>query len=108
MAAWATIQLARSLAEQGDLEQSGRLLGAGIGFLETAGAGRDWMDEACEAAVYKILHDQLEAETVEALLDEGHNLGLEDAVHSVLSDSTGGAEIRQERSAGLATHRQRS
>jgi hypothetical protein len=101
------IQLARSLAGQGDLEQSGRLLGAGIGFLETAGAGRDWMDEACEAAVYKILHDQLEAETVGALLDEGRNLALEDAVHRVLSDSTAEADVRQERSAGLASHPRR-
>ena len=96
MAAWSTIQLAWSLAGQGELEQSGRLLGAGTGFLETAGAGRQWMDDACEAAVYKLLHDQLGAETLGALLDEGRNLALEDAVHSVLSGSTAGAHVPQE------------
>ena len=82
MAAWATLELAWSLAGKGELEQSGRLLGAGNGFLETAGAGRQWMDEACDTAVRTILHDQLEPETVAALLDEGRNLALEDAVHS--------------------------
>ena len=79
VAAWATLELAWPLAGQGELEQSGRLLGAGTGFLETAGAGRHWMDEACEQAVRTILHDQLEPETVAALLDEGRNLALEDA-----------------------------
>ncbi len=89
MAAWATIAIAWPLAEQGELEQSGRLLGAGIGFLDTAGAGGDWMDEASEEATLKVLHDQLEPETVRALLDEGRNLALEDAIHSVLSRSRG-------------------
>ncbi len=96
MAAWATIQLAWSLAGQGELEQSGRLLGAGVGFLETAGAGRGWMDEAAEAATYKILHDQLEAKTVDALLDDGRKLALDDAVHTALSGSTAEADARQQ------------
>ncbi len=99
MAAWATIGIAWPLAEQGELERSGRLLGAGIGFLETAGAGRDWMDEACEAAVLNILHDQLEPETVQALLAEGRNLALEDAIDGLLGGSKAATGERQERSA---------
>jgi predicted ATPase len=79
-AASAAIHIAWPLAEQGELRQSSRLLGAGLAFLETSGADRDWMDEACEAAVRRILTDSLDPETANALLDEGLALSLEEAV----------------------------
>jgi len=81
-AAWAAVEIAWPLAEQGELRDSARLLGAGLAFLEAAGADREWTDTACEAAVRKILNDTLNSETVEALVDEGRNLPLEQLARS--------------------------
>ena len=67
-AAWAAVELAWPLAEQGRLEASARLLGAGIEFLERAGAKRDWMSRASERSTRAILFDRLDAESVKALV----------------------------------------
>jgi tetratricopeptide (TPR) repeat protein len=83
-AAWAAIEMAWPLAERGELRSSAMLLGAGLAFLEAAGADREWTDTACEAAVRKILNAALNLETVEALLDEGRNLSLEQLARSPL------------------------
>jgi predicted ATPase/DNA-binding SARP family transcriptional activator len=84
-AAWAAIEIAWPLAEQGELRQSARLLGAGLAFLEAAGADREWTDAVCEAAVRKILNDNLNPETVQAYLDEGRSLPLEHALFDALA-----------------------
>jgi hypothetical protein len=79
-AAYAAIEIAWPLAEQGELRRSARLLGAGLAFLDTAGVDREWGDTACEAAVLKILNDNLDPDTAQALLDEGRSVPLEQAV----------------------------
>lgn len=82
-AAWAAIELARPLAEQGMLQASARLLGAGVEFLERTGAKRDWMTRASERITRTILCDQLDAGTVEALLDDGRGTSVETAAAHV-------------------------
>jgi predicted ATPase/DNA-binding SARP family transcriptional activator len=78
-AAWAAIELAWPLAEQGMLEPSARLLGAGIEFLEHTGAKRDWMSRASERTTRTILFEHLDAESVEALVNEGRGTSVETA-----------------------------
>ena len=78
-AAWAAVELAWPLAEQGMLEASARLLGAGIEFLEHAGAKRDWMSRASERTTRTILFKQLDAESVKALVGEGRGTSVEAA-----------------------------
>ena len=85
--AFAAIHMSWALAEQGRLRWSARLIGAGLGFLQTAGATTQWMDDACEAAVSDILHRELDADTVEALLAEGRDRALEAVVRDALNDS---------------------
>jgi hypothetical protein len=82
--AWAAVGLAWPIAEEGRLEQAGRLLGAGIGFLDAAGAGRDWMDEVCEEKVRQILRGHVGEVRAQALLDEGHGVPLEQAAREAL------------------------
>ena len=89
------IAMAWPLAQQGRLQLSAQLLGAGLGFLHTAGAVTEWMDDSTEAGVLNILHSQLDAENVEALLVEGRDRGLEAVVREALNDSRRGREIAQ-------------
>jgi len=84
--AFAAIAMAWPLAQQSRLRLSAHLLGAGLGFVHTAGAVTQWMDDASEAAVLNILHRQLDAEHVDALLEAGRNLALEELVRDALSD----------------------
>ena len=103
--AWAAIGLARPVAAQGQLQAAGRLLGAALTSLETAGAGKDWMDEACERAVREMLRERLGEETEQALLDEGRGMPLAQAARvvfdelarprSVRADSRDGAPSEQ-------------
>ena len=95
VAAFAAIGMAWPLAEQGQLEWSAHLLGAGLGFLQTAGAVTQWMHDECEAAVSNILHSQLDAENVEALLVEGRDRGLEAVANEALKASRRGREFAQ-------------
>jgi len=78
--AWGAFELAWELGEQGELEASGRLLGAAAGFLDTAGAKRDWFIEACEAAMTTLLHKRLDGITAQSLIERGRSISLEDAV----------------------------
>ncbi len=93
--AFAAIALAWPLAQQGRLEFSARLLGAGLGFLQTAGLTPQWMDDASKAAVLDILHSQLDGETVEALIAEGRDRGLEVVASEALNDSGRRQEFAQ-------------
>jgi predicted ATPase/DNA-binding SARP family transcriptional activator len=90
-AAWAAIEMAWPLAERGELRSSAMLLGAGLAFLEAAGADREWTDTACEEAVRKILNATLNPATVEELLHEGRNLPFEQLAHSPLGARGGEA-----------------
>jgi predicted ATPase/DNA-binding SARP family transcriptional activator len=84
--AWAAIALAWPLAEQGQLERAGQLLGAALAFLETAGAGKDWMDEVGERAVREILRERLGAQAAQTLLEEGRHVPLERAARNAIDD----------------------
>ena len=87
-AAWAAIAVAWPLAEQRQLERSAQLLGAALAFLDTAGAGRDWMDDVCKDAVREILRNELGEHTAQALLDKGGTLPLEQAARDALDEPT--------------------
>jgi predicted ATPase len=84
--AWAAIGLARPVAAQGQPQQAGRLLGAALAALETAGAGKDWMDEASERAVREVLRERFGEEAEQALLDEGRDIPLEQAAAEVFDE----------------------
>jgi hypothetical protein len=101
--AWATIGSAALLAKQNQLERSGRLLGAGLAFLDTTGAGRDWMIETWEGAIYAILANQLGNETTQALVNQGRNLPLDEAARIALD-----ALAAQTDSHAPLIHRQRA
>lgn len=90
--AWAAHELAWPLAEWGDLTRSAHLLAAASEFITHVGARRDWTDEQCERAVRKILHERLDAESVQALFDEGRTTSLDEVIRGVLSDSRLGGE----------------
>ena len=83
----APVGVAWTLAKQGRHGPAGRLLGAALGFHEKAGAHVPWDFEVCEERTCKILRDHLDEQTVEALLDEGRNTPLEEAVRDALSES---------------------
>ena len=87
LVAFAEIGMAWPVAEQNRLRSSAHLLGAGLAFLKAAGAVTQWMDDECEAAVSTILHGELDAQNVEALLAEGRDRGLEAVASEALNDS---------------------
>jgi hypothetical protein len=64
--------------------RSARLLGSAVGFLERAGARREWMDESCEAAVRQTLHDHFDERAARALLDAGRTASLETVARDAL------------------------
>ena len=70
-AVWATFHIAWALAALGELERSGRLIGASTGFLENAGFARSRSDLLCEKAVLDALHRRLPTDTVDTLLQQG-------------------------------------
>ena len=86
-AVWATFPTAWALAELGELERSGRLIGAATAFLQTAGFARSRSDLLCEKGVLDALQRQLAADAVHALIEEGREAALEEAVSEALTDS---------------------
>ena len=70
-----------------DNRASGRLLGAGIVFLENAGATRQQTNQVCEQHTLQILRRNLTELRVQALLAEGRNMPFEVAVDDALNES---------------------
>src|SRR5205085_590253 len=67
-AAWAAFPIAWPLAELGELDRSGRLIGAATAFLEEAGFARSRSDLLSEKAILDVLHTRLAADAVQALV----------------------------------------
>jgi len=86
-AVWATFHIAWGLAELGELERSGRLIGAATTFLQNAGFARRRSDLLCEKAVLDALHRRLPTETVDTLFQQGRDTPLEQALSEALTDS---------------------
>lgn len=78
-AAAAAKQIAWPLAEEGQLERSGWLLGAAIGFSDSANVTKQRTDVISEQAACNALRDQLDEQAVQALLLQGREMSLEDA-----------------------------
>ena len=76
-AVFAAFEIAWPLAELGELERSGRLIGAATAFLEEAGFARTRSDLRCEKAVLDALHRRLPADAVHTLLQQGRDTPLE-------------------------------
>ena len=85
-AVWATFQIAWALAELGELERSGRLIGAATTFLQNAGFARSRSDLLCEKAVLDSLHKHLPAEAVHRLVQQGRDTPLEEALSEALPE----------------------
>ena len=79
-AVWATIVTAWSLAELGELERAGRLLGAANGFLSDAGANRQRTELVSEERVLRALAARLDDQQIQALLAQGRELPIETAI----------------------------
>jgi tetratricopeptide (TPR) repeat protein len=86
-AVWATFHLAWALAELGELERSGRLIGTSTAFLETAGFARSRSDLLCEQGVHDALHRQLPADAVHTLVQQGRDTPLDKALNNALTET---------------------
>ena len=86
-AVWATFPTAWALAELGELERSGRLIGAATAFLQTAGFARSRSDLLCEKGVLDALHKQLAADAVHTLVQQGRDTPLDEALSEALTES---------------------
>jgi non-specific serine/threonine protein kinase len=86
-AVWATLHVAWALAELGELERSGRLIGAATTFLENAGFARTRSDLLCENGVLEALNRRLAADAIETLVKQGRDMPLEDALSEALNES---------------------
>ncbi len=84
--AGALMEIAWSLARQGQLERAGRLLGSAMAFYENSGVSLERTEKACERRTRGILRRQFEAHAVRALLAEGRMMALEDAVRDALAE----------------------
>jgi tetratricopeptide (TPR) repeat protein len=93
-AARAAMMIAWSLAEQGELERPGWLIGAAAAFLEQTDSRDDGTREACEAAVHAALHAQLDDQAVRALLDEGRSMSVEEALRDAEPTTTSVVQLR--------------
>jgi predicted ATPase/DNA-binding SARP family transcriptional activator len=80
----AGIGLSWPLAHVGDVERAARLFGAAVGFIERAGAHREWMDESSEATVRAILRERLDEHRALTLIDEGRHASLEAVARDAL------------------------
>jgi predicted ATPase/DNA-binding SARP family transcriptional activator len=78
-AAAAATCLAWSLAELEQPEQAARLLGAATQFFEHTGTAMQWSDTAAEQAARDALNAQLDRPAMQALLDEGRAMTIEQA-----------------------------
>jgi non-specific serine/threonine protein kinase len=79
-AVWATIVTAWSLAELGELERAGHLLGAANGFLSDAGANRQRTELVSEERVLRALAARFDDQQIQALLAQGRELPIETAI----------------------------
>ena len=78
-AAAAAVCLAWSLAERRQPERAARLLGAAAEFFRHTGTAMQWSETAAEHAARDALDRQLDARTLNALLDEGRTMTIEQA-----------------------------
>ena len=76
----AAMELAWSLAEQGEPERPARILGAWSEFREWAGVGKQRTDRVCEQAVREALHEQLDERRFQTLVEQGRSMTIEQAV----------------------------
>ena len=88
-AVWATFHISWAVAELGQLERAGRLIGAATAFLENAGFARTRSDLLCEKAVLDALHRRLPADAVHALAQQGRHTPLEEALGLALEEIAG-------------------
>ena len=86
-AVWATFHIAWALAELGELERSGWLIGASLAFIQNAGLTRSRSDLLCERGVLDALHRRLAADAVHSLVQQGRDMPLEEALNQALSAS---------------------
>jgi predicted ATPase/DNA-binding SARP family transcriptional activator len=87
-AVWAAFHIAWPLAELGELERSGRLIGTATAFLENAGFARSRSDVLCEKAVVDALHRRLSVDAVLTLVQQGRDTPLEEALNEALTESS--------------------
>ena len=76
-----------SLAEVGELELAGRLIGAATTFLQNAGFARSRSDLLCEAAVLDALQKRLPADAVHTLVQQGRDTPLEEILADALEET---------------------
>jgi ATP/maltotriose-dependent transcriptional regulator MalT len=86
-AVWAAFHISWPLAELGELERAGRLIGAATAFLQDAGHARTRSDLLCEKAVLDALHKHLPAEAVHRLIQQGRDTPLDEALNEALTES---------------------
>jgi predicted ATPase/DNA-binding SARP family transcriptional activator len=86
-AVWATFHISWALAELGELERAGRLIGAATAFLQDAGMARSRSDLLCEKGVLDALHRGLAADAVDTLVQQGRDTSLEEALSEALTES---------------------
>ncbi|MGZ4195075.1 MAG: BTAD domain-containing putative transcriptional regulator [Solirubrobacteraceae bacterium] len=79
-AVWAAIVTTWSLAELGELERAGRLLGATSMFVEKSGASRQRTERVSEERTLQALGGQLDDDQMQALLAQGREMPIETAV----------------------------
>jgi predicted ATPase/DNA-binding SARP family transcriptional activator len=86
-AVWAVFHISWPLAELGELQRSGRLIGAATAFLENAGFARTRSDLLCEKAVLDALNKRLATDAVHTLVQQGRDTPLEKALSEALNES---------------------
>jgi hypothetical protein len=88
------MMIAWSLAEQGELERPGVLIGPSAACLEQAGVADDGTQEDCEPAVRAALHAQLDDQAIRALVDEGRSMSVEEALRDAEPTTTRVVQLR--------------
>jgi tetratricopeptide (TPR) repeat protein len=86
-AVWAVFHIAWAFAELGEVERSGRLIGASLAFIENAGFARSRSDVLCEKAVLDALRRRLAADAVHTLVQQGRDMPVEEALSEALADN---------------------
>jgi hypothetical protein len=79
--------IAWALAELGELERPGRLIGAATAFLQNAGFARSRADLLCEKAVLDALHMRLAADAVHILVQQGRDTPLDEALGDAIREA---------------------
>ena len=86
-AAAAALMLAWPLAELQQPERAARLLGAALEFFRHTGTAMQWSNTAGEQAVRDTLQAQLDEHTLQALIDEGHTMTLDQFARKELHEA---------------------